>query len=95
MRAFGWNGTSSARAKWRSSLSACGCVLKKNLTPPTLSETRFNNSCHSGTDVTLDQAFTSRTIPIMAGFRWFIFVILVLGTVTAQTDGKQTVAVPE
>jgi hypothetical protein len=41
MRAFGWNGTSSARAKWRSSLSACGCVLKKNLTPPTLSETRF------------------------------------------------------
>jgi len=31
----------------------------------------------------------------MAGFRWFIFVVLALGTVTAQTDGKQTVTVPE
>src|SRR5215475_9658369 len=28
----------SARAKWRSSSSACGSVLKKGLTPPTLSE---------------------------------------------------------
>jgi hypothetical protein len=29
-------------AKWRSSSSACRSVLKNCLTPPTLSETRFN-----------------------------------------------------
>jgi hypothetical protein len=38
---LGWHGTFSARAKWRSSPSACRSVLKNCLTPPTLSETRF------------------------------------------------------
>ena len=32
----------STRAKWRSSTSACWGVLENCLTPPTLSETRFN-----------------------------------------------------
>ena len=41
---LGWNGTSSARAKWRSLLSACGSVVEMGLTPPTLSETPVNVS---------------------------------------------------
>ena len=41
---LGWNSTSSARPKWRSSLSARGSVLKKSLTPPTLSEKGFINN---------------------------------------------------
>src|SRR5215510_2440843 len=36
---LGWNGTSSAREKRRSCLSACRSVIEKRLTPPTLSET--------------------------------------------------------
>jgi hypothetical protein len=41
-RALGWLCTSSStRAKWRSFRSAWNRVLKKSLTPPTLSEMRF------------------------------------------------------
>ena len=36
----------STRAKWRSGLSARRSLLKKCLTPPTLSETRFNANYH-------------------------------------------------
>jgi len=39
---LGWNSSFSTRAKWRPSPSACRRVLKQPLTPPTLSEMRFN-----------------------------------------------------
>lgn len=38
-RAWDWYGTYSTRAKWRSSPSACGSVLKKCLTHSALSGT--------------------------------------------------------
>src|SRR5581483_5171270 len=41
---LGWSSSCSTRAKWRSSPRARCSVFEKRLTPPTLSERRFNDS---------------------------------------------------